>query len=119
MPRLASNQAFNKITGLARQAMDWARGAWPGMKAGYRADAAMVGRGAQRVGRALSWPYRGSFERGAVFTGAAVGGMGAYAGGRWLYNKLGMGGRRGAMDAYRRTSPRGRKAMDYMDRNFG
>lgn len=128
-------RAFNPIKGLAQRGMAWAgeaastaygrSPAWMReMGGGYAKDASRVWTGKygtgglKAAGRAVSWPYRGSFERGALFTGGVAGGVGAYAGGRWLYNKLGAGGRGAAKETYRNTSPKGRKVMQYVDRNF-
>lgn len=124
-------KAFNPIKGLAQRGMAWAGQAGGGFMAGartmgggYAQDAARVWAGKygtgglKRMGRAISWPYRGGFERGALFTGGVAGAAGGYAGGRWLYNKLGTRGRGAAAETYRNTSPKGRKVMSYVDRNF-
>jgi hypothetical protein len=135
-------KAFNPIKGLAQRGMAWAgetastaygKGpAWmqkagagaQTMGRGYAADASKIWTGKygtgglKRAGHAISWPYRGSFERGALFTGGVAGGIGTFAGGRWLYNKLGERGRGAAAETYRNTSPKGRKVMQYVDRNF-
>jgi hypothetical protein len=128
-------RAFNPIKGLAQRGMAWASEAastaygrspaWmQEMGGGYAKDASRIWTGKygtgglKRAGRAVSWPYRGSFERGALFTGGVAGGIGTFAGGRWLYNKLGERGRGAAAETYRNTSPKGRKVMQYVDRNF-
>lgn len=144
--RLTSNYSFNRIRGIVggvgrglageavgigrgiagaavrggRGAAAWYRGGGPArMGAGMRADLGMVGRGLARAGRAATWPYRGSFERGAVFTAGVGAAVGGYYGGRALSRRFGTRDRDIAMRAYTTSSPRGRKAVNYINRNFG
>ena len=126
MPRIAANQAVNFIKGLPARMGPTMQGLWASaprwmqkMGAGWREDALIVGRAAKKVGRAASWPYRGSFERGAVFTAGVGLGVGGYYGIRALKRRFG-GVDRNAM--YRRAQymgPKTRATTNYIQRNFG
>ena len=106
--KLASNASFNRIKGVAGSV--WS---------GWRADASMVSKVARGAGRAMTWPFRGSFERGAVTLGAAGTAAGAYYGGKWLANRRRRQMLASGMNSYTEWSPRGGKAAGYIRRNFG
>lgn len=99
MARLPSNRAVN---------------AFKGMWKGWRADAGIVRRAAKK----LAWPYRGSLERGVVSTAVGIAGYGGYKGYKALKDRgVGRRGRQG-VNAWSKTSSRGRKAKNYINRNF-